>query len=207
MKKIILTLAVVAMTTFTASAQASIGAGYLNSTSSYKVDNMRARGDALNGFYAGVDYSIDLLNEFFYVTPGIYFSYLTGRQLAGNSFYKLAGTQTDMYLNIPVNLSVGLDLGRSRGFIFLGPTFSVGCASNMRLTGSSIIGNGSKTIDLYKETQMGRFDVLLGGGIGFDIREAARISVGYHYGVINRAKDKSLAYHRGELHVGVAWIF
>src|SRR5574344_2112714 len=75
MKKIILTLALVAVAATSAMAQFSVGAGYLNTLATYTTSNSTSK-TTFNGFYAGIDASYDL-GSGVAVVPGVYYGYLT----------------------------------------------------------------------------------------------------------------------------------
>lgn len=208
MKKIIITLALVAAAATSAFAQASVGAGYLNSTSTTKVGDNTSKGGALNGFYAGADYSVALGPVAF--TPGIYFSYLSGKKTSNlGSIASASGTTTEMYLSVPMNFSYGIDLGSSlRAFVYAGPTLNLGCSATYKAEASALGASGEKTIDLYGDnSNYGRFDLQLGGGIGVDIMKMIRISAGYNYGMLDRNSSDNISLHRSEMHVGAAFLF
>ena len=72
MKKVILTLAIVAAAATSAFAQdLSIGAGYLNSTTTTVGSGSSAFG--MNGFYGGVGAQTDL-NDLLGISTGLYYS-------------------------------------------------------------------------------------------------------------------------------------
>ncbi|MBQ1865677.1 MAG: hypothetical protein II151_02010, partial [Bacteroidales bacterium] len=59
-------------------------------------------------------------------------------------------------------------------------------------------------------TNYSRFDLLLGGGLAFDVMDAVRFSVRYDYGVINRNGGSTsglLRIHRSQLKLGVGFLF
>ena len=75
MKRIIVTIIAVALAAGTSFAQASVGAGYLNSSTTTKAGDRSTKADPINGFYAGVGYTLPVGPVNF--TPGFYFSALT----------------------------------------------------------------------------------------------------------------------------------
>ena len=75
MKKIVtlLSAALVLLASAPAFAQASVGAGYL---SSVNVNKSGKTSEALNGFYAGVGFTVPVTGGINF-TPGIYYGYIT----------------------------------------------------------------------------------------------------------------------------------
>lgn len=209
MKRIIVTIIAVALAAGTSFAQASVGAGYLNSSTTTKAGDRSTKADPINGFYAGVGYTLPVGPVNF--TPGFYFSALTKSNTAAvGSWISGKGTLTEMYMNIPLDFSFGVDLsGDLKVFVFAGPTVNVGLTSNYKVSGD-IAGlfSADKTIDLYKDGNYGRFDVLVGGGVGLDIMSMIRVTAGYNYGLLDRDKaSDSVALHRKEINLGVAYLF
>ena len=77
MKKIFMVIALAAALCFTAKAQYSIGAGYLNQTSTTSVSNSSSSSSA-NGLYVGADAAYSL-GSGFSVAPGLTYSYLSSK--------------------------------------------------------------------------------------------------------------------------------
>jgi len=206
MKKVILTLALVAVAATSAFAQdLSIGAGYLNSTttSSYSSSSSSF---GMNGFYGGVGAQKDL-NDFLGFNTGVYYSYLTGTTSASALGGFLSGSNkvTEHYINVPVQLNLGFELAKGvKLFAFAGPVLNVGLISKSVATGSVAGASSSTSTDNYADgSDYGRFDVLLGGGGGIQIANI-KVFGGYNYGMLDRdASD--VTTHRSEIVVGVAF--
>lgn len=202
MKKAIITIAIAVIAAIPSFAQASIGAGYLESTK--KVGSVSS---AQNGFYFGVDKALGNIGPF-KVTPGVYLEYATSSETT--DFFGLAGASgksTEMYLDVPVNFSYSVDLEGAKIFAYAGPTFSLGCLSNIE-TSASILGksSGVSNIDQYGDnSNYGRIDLMVGGGVGVDIN-VLRLTVGYNYGLVDR-DGGSADLHRSNLHIGVSFLF
>lgn len=202
MRKTIITIALALIAVLPSFAQMSIGAGYLESTK--KVGSVSS---AQNGFYVGAENTIGDFGPF-KVTPGVYFEYATSSE--STDFFGLAGTtgkSTEMYLDVPVNFSYGVDFEGARLFGYAGPTFSLGCLSNIE-TSASVLGqsSGVTTIDQYEQNgNYGRFDLMVGGGVGVDI-DVLRLTIGYNYGLIDR-DGGSADLHRTCLRIGLALLF
>lgn len=204
MKKIIITIAFAVLATASAFAQSlSAGAGYTSYKFSTKLgDNDAKKGDAINGFYAGADATVLNLGPVA-VTPGIYFAYASATTTASALGFSQSGTTKEMYLDIPVNFSYGIDLGPARVFAYAGPTISLGCSSTYEFDG--VIK--TDPTDLYgDDSKYGRFDIMLGGGLGVDIA-CIRISAGYNFGMLDRNSSDSIKYTRSGLHAGISYLF
>lgn len=202
MKKTILTLMLAAVTAVSSFAQMSIGAGYLESRK-----HVGSVSSSQNGFYFGVDNSIGDFGPF-KVTPGVYLEYATSSETT--DIFGLVGStgkSTEIYLDVPVNFSYGFELEGARIFGFAGPTFSIGCLSDIE-SSATVLGQstGVTTINQYEQNgNYGRFDVMVGGGVGIDIN-VLRFTLGYNYGLIDR--DSSAAdLHRTCFHLGLAFLF
>ena len=210
MKKTIITLAVAVLATASAFAQnLSVGAGYTNYNFATKIgDGDASKGDPFSGFYAGADAAIYNKNNFA-ITPGIYFAYASCSKTASiGSLASATGTTKEMYLDIPVNFSYGIDFGFAKVFAYAGPTFSLGASSTSEVSAESVIGGGkTDPVDNYGDnSNYGRFDVLIGGGLGIDI-SCIRITAGYNYGLLDRNTTDNVKYNRSGLHAGVAYLF
>ena len=206
MKKVILTLAIVAAAATSAFAQdLSIGAGYLNSTTTTVASGSSAFG--MNGFYGGVGAQKDL-NDLLGISTGLYYSYLTGTSSASVLGGLVSGSNkmSEHYINVPVQLNLGFDLAKGvRLFAFAGPTVNVGLISKSVATASVAGHGGSSSIDNYADnSNYGRFDVMLGGGAGIKVANF-KIFGGYNYGMLDRNKASDVTVHRSEIVVGVSF--
>ena len=202
----------VAVTTF---AQVQIGAGYVNSS-----DRTRASKDAdvstvtSNGIYAGLGFTMPLAGDLAF-TPGVYYMYLTNQHgtSALGGIISASGKLQEHYVNVPLYFNYGSELAPGfRLFFFGGPTVSAGLISKTTLSaGISGLGGANTTIDNYSKdvNNYGRFDVMLGGGMGFDFANRLRLTVGYDFGMLNRytASATSVQHHRNQLHAGLAFLF
>lgn len=203
MKRIITTLAFAILMASTAFAQTSIGAGYLNSLDVVKSGN-NTNSDPLNGFYAGVSFTVPVSAGINF-TPGIYYGYAAKSNAADLIITTLSGKREDHFINVPLLFSFGLNLSPDfRFFAYAGPSVSFGVAS--MVTGT--LGTSSSSYDRYKEdSNLNRFDVMVGGGAGVEIMNRFRINVGYDFGMLNRYNNTNTAYRRNQLTAGVAFLF
>lgn len=198
MKKLI-TLFAASLMLFSAtlSAQTIINAGYLHAVETTKYNNIKGS-IPMNGFYVGLDYKMLRDADRFNFVPGVYYSLSTGsvhEQLLNETYRR-----TDHMLNVPLMGQYTVELSPVFSlFASLGPTLSL-------LIASSEKSQGSKTsVDLLENPVMKRFDIMVGGSVGVEFMDQFRISVGYDWGLLNRYKD--LNSHRGQLRVGVSYLF
>lgn len=211
MKKILSTILAASMMLIGAQAfaQVSVGAGYLNSTTRTKVnDNITTVPS--NGFYVGGDYTITE-GKGFGISAGAYYTYLANETSKSGSIFGIqiggSAKTTEMYLDIPVNFNLSTDLGSSlKGFVYAGPTFSLGLSSMSEASGSIAGIGGTKKIDNYENENYNRFDILVGGGVGVDYNQI-RIKAGYNLGMLNRYNTENYTVNRNVLHVGISYIF
>ena len=192
-------------------AQVSIGAGYVNSADRVKTSNTETQVNNANGFYGGLGFTLPIAGDLS-VTPGVYYTYLTSgtANSVGGGILSWAGTTKEHYINVPVRLEYGAEiLPNFRLFFFGGPTFSAGLASKTTLTGSVLGFSANTVIDNYKDTDnYGRYDILLGGGMGVDLAKRIRVTAGYDFGMLNRyTNSDNIVRHRNQLHAGVALLF
>ena len=180
-----------------ASAQISVGAGYLNITQSF--DNTSANG---NGAYAGLSFNIPLAGGFG-IAPGVYYTFSNYKQDAAWGLLK--GSTTEHAINVPLNLNFGYNLARDmRAFIFGGPTFQYGLSSK---TKTDVAGAATVNGDNYADDGTQRFVVYAGGGLGMDIANKFQVTVGYDHSVTNMIKSDSHKVGRGLLKIGAAMLF
>lgn len=183
-------------------AQFSAGAGFMNSPLNYGKKSM-----ALNGLFAGVSYNIPLAGGLG-VAPGVYYSLLTKKDSDNLGPVIHEGDRTDMYLTVPVDLNYGIQIADGfKALLFAGPTFSYGLSSKTKLSES--IGGFSigSTVDNYDNKDLSRIDVMLGGGVGVELENMVRFTVGYDRGMMDLDKTDAGTLHRSHLHAGVAFLF
>ena len=197
MKKILTTLLAASLMLLgtQAFAQMSFNAGYLNSTLATKSTSSNA-----NGAFAGVSFNVPVAGGLA-VAPGVYYSALFSKNTELFGFG--TGTFQEHAINVPVYLNYGFELARdTKFFIFGGPTAQYGLMSKVKHEVSSV----TATVDNYKDSDFNRFNVYLGGGVGFQAG-ALQITVGYDYGMMNQYKNTDVACHRSNLKLGVGFLF
>lgn len=173
-------------------AQISVGGGYVNSTMVSKAGSSSSTSEPSNGFYAGIGYTLPIAGDL-QLTPGVYYEMLFGKNVK------------EGYIDIPFHFSYDVYVGNAKVFAYAGPTVSCGLFSkgSLSILGMTIEG------DRYGENSgYGRFDVLLGGGVGMELNDMIRFNVGYNFGMLNR-NTSSLDYKlsRNVLTAGVSFLF
>ena len=144
-------------------AQVSVGAGYVNGKYTYTTSNNKASDNA-NGVYAGFDYTVPV-GDVFGLSAGLNYEFLTSKDY---NVMGISGNLKEQYINAPVRLNFGVNVGDSRVFAFAGPTFSYALSSKAEVGAFGITG----TVDLYDKNVLGnRFDVMVGGGLGIDLMQ------------------------------------
>lgn len=163
----------------------SVGAGWANTTWRTKLNGSTHKTTG-NGFYLGAFYEIPVNYSGFSIEPGLYWEFLSS---GGHDSLK------EHYLSIPVMAKLSYNLADdTRFFAFAGPTFQLGLSSE---TGD---------INNY-DHDWRRSDVLLGGGVGFDLLDVLRIKVGVNWGLGNHYDGDGIKIHRNEVTLGVAYLF
>ena len=213
MKKIFTTLLAASLMLLgtQAFAQMSVNAGYLSSSQSFA--NSSTKSINSNGAYAGVSFNVPIAGAFG-IAPGIYYSMITNKSEASGRIpfldIPISGASTFMEhaINVPVYFNYGRDLARDTNvFVYAGPTLQYGLASTSKGEVGIGSGGGSKTYNNYDDENYNRFNVYLGGGIGFQV-SAIQITVGYDYGMMNLYKgDNATKTHRSNLKLGLGFVF
>ncbi len=213
MKKIIITIALVAAAATTSMAQTSVGAGYINanSTSTVKVGDQSSTTESVSGgFYVGGDMTFDIQGGLS-VVPGLYYGMLSksGDGVNIGELAKGHGTTTSHYISVPVNVQYGLNLTYGlKAFVYAGPQFNLGLASKTVIS-TEVLGSTNKTeINHYGEdSDLERFNLALGGGVGLDIMDKVRIKLGYNFGLLDLNDTDSITQRTNNFHVGAAFLF
>ena len=190
-------------------AQISVNAGYLNSAQSFNNSDVKSINS--NGAYAGVSVNLPLAGGFG-IAPGLYYSMITNKDGSSGSFLgipvSVSSTFMEHAINVPLYLNYNLNLASdSNFFIFAGPTAQYGLSSTTKLAGGVGDSSADKKYDNYDNENYNRFNVYLGGGVGFQV-SAIQITVGYDYGLMNLYKgENATKTHRSNLKLGIGFIF
>ena len=204
MKRIItLVVAAVMMTVATNSfAQMSVGAGFLRANDEVTLKGIDPVSVGMNGIYAGFSYNLPIAGVLG-ITPGLYYSMLFSNDSAFEG--SLDAKLREHFVNVPVYLNVGFNLGASsRFFIFAGPTAQIGISSTAQ---ASVEGKDFPKTDRYKDSDYSRTNLLLGGGLGLNISRF-QITAGYDQGLFNLdTSDDGTKRQKSYAKIGVAYLF
>ena len=192
-------------------AQLSFNAGYLNSSEATKGKSQTVNS---NGAFVGASFNLPLTGGLS-VAPGLYYSLITNKDTATGSLFGVtlsgASTFTEHAFNLPVYLNYGFDVARDmRFFIYGGPTAQYGIVSaiNSEAAIYSPVGalSDKNRFDNYQDGDYSRFNVYLGGGIGFTAAHI-QITVGYDYGMLDQYRSENVEAHRSNLKIGLGYAF
>ena len=208
-----------------ASAQFGVNISYMNSNGRPAQWSDK---NQTNGFTVGIDNELKLIGNFLSIQPGLYYQHL----LASDDIVDLGSklyaknTYSDYFLAIPLHVKLGFNILPNkmlRLYVFAGPTFEIGLKSADKLSIAEIgeisynyyTGKLSSSSDeitdivassgLFPDQKVyGRFDVMVGGGVGIQVIRFLDIKVGYDYGLVNRyRKEVDKTVNRGQFYVGV----
>ena len=190
MKKLFLTLALVAVAATTAMAQISVGAGYVSSKvkSDSNISSYLDGTTSFGGFYVGANYNLNVTGGL-NVAPGLYFSNVS-HKYSDNSDTKWK----ESYLTIPVDFNYSFAVMDGLSIAPYAGPYAQFCLS-------SKVGDNSVSDD-YK-----KFDIGLGFGVALDIVDMLRVSVGYNLGLLDRYDGDAAKVKRSGVNFGVAYLF
>lgn len=185
---------------------AEVGLGLATTRFDYTLGHANAD---LFGGTLGLSYDIPLIEGTVGFAPGIQFGYFTKGDV--NAFNIASVSFTETYIAVPLDLNIKFNVSDDMRLVFFaGPTLDLGLTSRIKEKSTGVEYDiYSGTLSDY--TKYSRFDVLLGGGLAFDVMDAVRFSVRYDYGVINRnggnLTSGLLKIHRSQLKLGVGFMF
>jgi hypothetical protein len=209
MKKIFSTLLVAALMLLgtNAFAQATINAGYLNSTQTFE----NSKGVNANGAFFGLSYNIGFGGGLG-ISPGLYYSLIANKNASGAKILGVDVSSSSKFsehaINLPVYLNWGAELSRdSRLFVFGGPTVQYGLSSKTKITGGVGSWSADTTIDNYKDDNRNPLNVYLGGGVGMNAG-SIQVTAGFDYGMMNIYKgDNATKSNRYNIKIGIGFAF
>lgn len=212
MKKIALTLALAVVSATCAMAQISVGAGYLNETStlSYKSGNTTTTTETpMGGFYIGGDYEYGIGQglSFSAGLKGVFYSNKDVKALlfeAGNVTTK----RTELNLVVPVAVNYSYVISPElKAFAFAGPSFSFGLSAKSTTTYDKTPDNSSTTNLYGEDSNYNGFNLFLGAGVGVDVMDMVRVKFGYDLGLVNRSSAENTTVKDKQWYIGVAYLF
>ena len=193
----------------------AIEAGFGMSNTNFNVANLYKANADLFGGTIGLAYRVPLAVEGLGFDTGLFFGYFTKSGI--DAFAKILDNGlsnvsfTEEYLQVPLNLDFRIPMSDDMTLMIMaGPTLDLGLSSTVKEKGSGMqyrIYDGM----LSDFTKYRRYDVLIGGGLAFDVMDAVRFSVRYDYGLVNRNGGSFtgglLKIHRSQLKIGVGFLF
>ena len=195
-----------------------VGAGYLNSGRLVSDGNL-TKGHGFNGLYAGVDYTLKIVSDLYFV-PGVSFQYTTGKATLAHDSNRLSSKVEEMYVSVPLDLEYKVPVvGTFKIFVMGGPVVSYGVKSTESLDGvidgvnlggvTSCYKNGIFVSDISSSRlDYSPLDLCVEAGGGIEVGKL-RLSASYGYGLLNRYKGDSttITIKRNQVKMGVSFIF
>ena len=177
----------------TASAQASLGAGYAVSTDHGTNDCK------LPGFYVGTSYNFTYSGRVG-IAPGVYYHQLKGKDLPSFGFDESISEAVEKYISIPVLFNIGLKFSPNLFFrVYTGPVFSYGLLSR---SGEPLYD------DLYGEAYgYDKLNLAIGVGAALEICRLIRLEVGYDNGLKDRSEIEDFSRKTDCVRAGLALMF
>lgn len=201
MKKTLILLAALLMAGVSASAQISIGFGPATRIYYSKTDSrINAVKDVKDVQYTvGVQVSFEdsrRVSDAFGYSAGIDF----GTYKKSDYFASERGL-SEMYLDIPVRAKFYVPFSDDFQMIFFGGVVPSLCVGSHVLTGSE------KTSRFGERSNYTRYDVLAGGGLGFEIVERIKIALSYDHGLFDRINDDITDLHVAAAKLTISYMF
>ena len=204
MKKIISILAVAAgllAASFGASAQAYIGAGYLNSHHKITANDVALAFDVPGqGAYAGIGANLYLPVNGLSLESGAYFDYLRVKM----NFGPVKGDGDAYYVRVPVHFRYEYQFSYDTSVFFgAGPSVCYGL-------GGKVKGNldGSDESMPFFDDDIRRLDFQAGFEAGVKVLGHLQVKAGYDWGLMNlMSETDNGTIKRDAVHVGIAYQF
>ena len=191
-KSLILILAAAAMLLAGVNASAQIGIGAGPATRLYFQKGSDVKYAV--GVQVGFEDSIRLSDWFGY-SAGIDFGTYKAKD------YFLHSNLTEMYVELPVRMKLYLPFSDDfQLFLFAGVAPSACLGSHLSLEKEKVNRFGEKS-------NYSRYDVLAGGGIGAELGERFKLTLGYDHGLLDRDKTEALNLHTAVAKFTVSFLF
>ncbi|MCD8266167.1 MAG: PorT family protein [Prevotellaceae bacterium] len=190
-----------------------VGLNVSKITSDWYGDYAYGEGDLKSraGFHIGVIADVPLVKNYFYVTPGLYFTQKGGkytyedRDDEWDEWEKDEQKYNPMYLEIPILFSGRYTFGIAQLQVNFGPYFAVGLAGKFKRTDTDHWGGGTdvdkyksdifKKYDTYKDEDLDdndgngcgykRFDAGLSFGVGVTLAKHYYVGIQYELGLVD----------------------
>ena len=176
MKKSLFLLIAAALMAVGVNASAQVGVG-VGPTSRFYYE----KGQDVNYTY-GVQLGLDdskRFSDYFGYSAGVDFG-TYGRK----DFFKEGAGLTELYVDIPVRLKLYIPFSQNFQLYFFGGVVPSVCITSLKKT-----ENNTRFSRFDGVTDYSRYDVLAGGGLGVELNETFRFSVGYDHGLLDRYRN------------------
>ena len=209
MKKIILTIILVAVAATSAFAQFAVGAGVAHGTLNSK--DVPDESLVTNGLYVEGTFSMPIADGLTFV-PGLRYTLLgnsdaSGIDIEDMDIADIKASITEHYLSVPLMLQFNFNVGQLNMFAFAGPTIELGLASDLSISGDVAGFNFAESVSLFGEDGLfTRTDVAVTGGAGVQIRRFF-LKASYDFGLLNRSIEDGLDLNDQQLRLGVGYLF
>ncbi len=136
--------------------------------------------------------------------PSNRFAFSAGASLDGTIGYHFGGNKAinlgEIFVRVPLRAKVYIPLGGRVEMYFFG-----GFVPELCLV--SVDAHSKNVTDNFKENpNLRRFDLMAGAGVGLEIIDHIKVSLGYDHGIMDRDVSARKA-HTGLVKLGVAYIF
>ena len=130
------------------------------------------------GYSAGVDFGTYGKKDFYSETTGL----------------------SEMYVDLPVRAKCYIPFSGNAEMFFFGGVVPSMCVS------SNIKSEGAKVSRFREGSDYFRYDVLAGGGVGIELNEQYRFTLGYDHGLLDRYKDAGVL-HAAAVKFTISFLF
>ena len=130
------------------------------------------------GYSAGVDFGTYGKKDFYFENTGL----------------------SEMYVDLPVRAKFYIPFSGSTEMFFFGGVVPSMCVS------SNIKTEGAKVSRFREGSDYFRYDVLAGGGVGIELNEQYRFTLGYDHGLLDRYKDAGVL-HAAAVKFTISFLF
>lgn len=192
MKKVFAFVAATVLFAGIANAQLGINVGYApqtykSTTSTTLLGSTITNNDvmALNGFFAGVNYNINITGDLG-VSLGANYRMNTGSETVSGIDY----TYTQSLVDVPVLFNYGLKLtDELKLSVFLGPTVSFALAGNTHSKTTILSATVENDVDWY-DSNSNRKKLDISGTVGVNVQyKGFRLFGGYNLGLLDLGQD------------------
>ncbi|MBQ7222416.1 MAG: outer membrane beta-barrel protein [Bacteroidales bacterium] len=201
MKKLILTLVAITVTSVASFAQVVFTAGYTHDifTASVKETGFQEKVPGNGAFLKGA-YQFPIARNTF-LEGGLRLDYVGVKGSRILTEYK----ETWLYAGIPLMVSAKAPVGSELNIGFsVGPTLNIGLLSE-----EQVYVNGQKTgdpLNKFDYDGISRFDILVGANLYLELFNQFRINVGYDLGTFNTSKESNLKRRFSRLNIGLSYV-